>query len=103
MTDMEMLMKMAKGELPTGVEVIAAQTFTSADGQRTATAEISVLRDVSDTGDLGEVVNGGCDVTTGGGIVYSADTYRDALKMAAELVTHWDAGDYDWEPKKAQW
>lgn len=103
MTNAELLMKMANNEILTGNEIIASQTFTSADGKHTATAQISVLHDVSKDGKLGEIVNGGCDVTTDGGIVYHADTYRGAINMAKALVAHWDAGDYDWEPKQAQW
>lgn len=89
-----MMMQMANGEIPTGHEVIASQEFSSADGRYTATAEISVQRDIESA----EIVNGGARVTTNGGIVYSAADYAAAVKMAKELVDHWDNGDYNWEP-----
>lgn len=103
MTDMEMLMKMANGEIPTGSEPIAEKTVTTNDGKYSATASISVLHEVFEDGHLGEIVNGGCDVTTSGGVVYTAESYAEALKMAEALVEHWNNGDYNWEPKKAQW
>lgn len=99
----EMFYKMMMGEIPTGSETIASKTFATVDGAYTATAKISVLHEVSETGELGEIVNGGCDVTTSGGVVYTAESYAEALKMAEALVEHWNNGDYNWEPKKAQW
>nr|DAP24077.1 MAG TPA: hypothetical protein [Caudoviricetes sp.] len=103
MNDIQMIMAMANGEIPTGSETIAEKTFTTNDGEYSATASISVLHEVFEDGHLGEIVNGGCDVTTSGGVVYAAQTYYEAIKMAEELVTHWNDGDYNWEPKKAQW
>ena len=103
MTDMEMLMKMANGEIPTGSEPIAEKTVTTNDGKYSATASISVLHEVFEDGHLGEIVNCGCDVTTSGGVVYAAATYYEAIKMAEELVAHCNDGYYNWEPKKAQW
>lgn len=93
----EMTRKMANGEIPTGHEVIASQKFSAADGESTASAEISVEHAY----DTGEIVNGGASVTTAGGIVYKAPSYAEAIRMARELVAHWDAGDYDWEPCRA--
>lgn len=100
---MDIFSKMMMGEIPTGHETIASKTFTTADGAYTAMAEISVTHEVSESGELGEIVNGGCDVITGGGVVYSAETYAEAIRMAESLIKHWDSGDYDWQPKKAQW
>lgn len=97
MTDM--MTRMLNGELPTGHKVIASKTFCTADGKHTATAEISVLHDI----ETDEIVNGGVNVTTGGGIVYNAVNYAKAIAMAKELVAHWDAGDYHWEPCRANY
>lgn len=94
-----MVAKMANGEISTGHEVIASKKFSTADGKYTATAEISVQHDIEST----EIVNGGVSVTTGGGIVYSAANYAEAIKMAKELVAHWDNGDYAWEPCRANY
>lgn len=91
--------KMANGEIPTGREVIASKEFVTADGRYTATAEISVQHDV----ETGDIVNGGISVTTGGGVVYYASNYADALKMAEALVNHWNSGDYNWEPCRANY
>lgn len=96
----ELMRKMANGEIPTGVEAIASKTYYTADGENSATAEISVVRDVDAAGKIGEIVNGGAIVTTAGGIVYQADSYRDAQQMAQQLVEHWDKKDWDWQPKK---
>lgn len=103
MNDIQMIMAMANGEIPTGSETIAEKTFTTSNGEYSATASISVQREVFEDGNLGEIVNGGCDVTTSGGVVYAVQTYAEAIKMAEELVAHWNAGDYNWEPKTAQW
>lgn len=103
MNDIQMIIAMANGEIPTGSETIAEKTYTTSDGEYSATASISVLHEVFEDGHLGEIVNGGCDVTTSGGVVYAAQTYVEAIKMAEELVAHWNSGDYNWEPKKAQW
>lgn len=89
-----MMMQMANGNIPTGHEVIASQKFSTADERYTATAEISVQRDIESS----EIVNGGARVTTGGRVVYSASDYAAAVKMAKELVAHWNSGDYDWQP-----
>ena len=103
MNDIQMIIAMAKGAIPTGSETLAKKTFTTNDKEYSATASISVLHEVLEDGHLGEIVNGGCDVTTSGGVVYAAQTYYEAIKMAEELVAHWNDGDYNWEPKKAQW
>lgn len=93
----DMMTKMANNEIPTGQEVLASQTFSTVDGKYTATAAISILRDI----ETSEIVNGGVTVTTSGGIIYNAENYVKAIKMAKELVAHWDSGDYDWEPCSA--
>lgn len=94
-----MMMQMANGNISTGHEVIASQKVSTADGRYTATAEISVQRDIESA----EIVNGGAHVITGGGVVYSASNYAAAVKMAKELAAHWDNGDYNWEPCRANY
>lgn len=94
-----MMMQMANGKIPTGHEAIASRQFVTVDGRYTATAEISVQHDI----ETNEIVNGGASVTTGGGIVYRAADYAEAIKMAKDLVSHWDSGDYNWEPCRANY
>lgn len=96
---MDFMAKMANGEIPSGHEVIESKEFVTIDGKYTARAEISVERDV----ESGEIVNGGTSVTTAGGVVYSARNYAEALKMAEALVNHWNSGDYNWEPCRANY
>lgn len=57
----------------------------------TVTAEISYTRDK----ETGEVINGSCYAYYNG-IFHAAQNYRDAIRIAQEIVEAWKAGkDYE--------
>lgn len=74
-------------------ETLLSVDFWTDDRLSAAFAEIEVI--YVD----GEPVNGSIFTRTKGGAFYRAETLREAIQMAKDLVSHWNQKDWDWEPK----
>lgn len=68
--------------------------FATKDGLDAAYAEMVIV--IVD----GEIVNGSIYTRTKGGAYYHANDLREAIKMAKDLVEHWNQKDWNWQPKE---